>query len=66
MDSPHDTKRRAANLIMGLLACDDLPQDDGPAEHVTLFTVVAPYRKQVEIRVLNTVYANAEAPALSE
>lgn len=66
MDSPHDTKRRAANFIMGFLACDDLPQDDGPAEHVTLFTVVAPYKKRVEIRVLNTVYANTEVPALSE
>lgn len=50
---------------MGFLACDDLPQDDGPAEHVTLFTVVAPYRKKVQIMVLNTVYAKAEAPALS-
>lgn len=66
MDSPHDTKRRATNLIVWFLACDDLPQDDGPAEHVTLFTVVAPYRKQVEIRALNTAYANAESPALRE
>ena len=40
VDGPHDTEGRAADLVEGLLACDDLPQDDAPAEHVTLLTVV--------------------------
>lgn len=47
MDCPHDAEGRAADLVMGLLAGDDLPQDDGPAEHVTFLTVVAACREQL-------------------
>lgn len=46
VDGPHDAEGRATDLVVGLLAGDDLPQDDGPAEHVTLLTVVAACREQ--------------------
>lgn len=49
MDGPHDAEGGAADLIVGLLAGDDLPQDDGPAEHVTLLTVVAACREQLSL-----------------
>lgn len=44
MDGPHDAEGGAADLVVGLLAGDDLPEDDGPAEHVTLLAVVAACR----------------------
>lgn len=47
VDGPHDAEGRAADLVVGLLASDDLPEDDGPAEHVTLLTVVAACREHV-------------------
>lgn len=37
---PHDAESRSADLLEGLPASDDLPQDDAPAENVTLLTVV--------------------------
>jgi len=40
VDRPHDAECRAADLVEGLPARDHLPQDDAPAEHVTLLTVV--------------------------
>lgn len=43
VDGPHDTKCWTTNLIEGFLACDDLPQDDAPAEDITLLTVVTTY-----------------------
>lgn len=39
MDSPHDSEGRASQLIKGLVSGDDLPQDDAPAEDVTLLGV---------------------------
>lgn len=47
VDGPHDAEGGAADLVVGLLAGDDLPQDDGPAEHVTLLTVVAACGEQL-------------------
>lgn len=44
VDGPHDAEGGAADLVVGLLAGDDLPEDDGPAEHVALLTVVAACR----------------------
>lgn len=46
VDGPHDAEGGAADLVVGLLAGDDLPEDDGPAEHVTLLAVVAACRGQ--------------------
>lgn len=49
VDGPHDAEGGSADLVVGLLAGDDLPQDDGPAEHVTLLAVVAACRKQLSL-----------------
>lgn len=40
MHSPHDAESRATNFIEGLPACDHLPENNTPTEHVTLLTVV--------------------------
>lgn len=41
MYGPHNAKRWSANFIEGFTARDHLPQNDAPAEHVTLLTVIA-------------------------
>lgn len=41
MHSPHDAEGRPSNLVKGLPACDHLPENDAPAEHITLLTVIA-------------------------
>lgn len=38
--SPHDAESRATNFIKGLPACDHLPENNTPTEHITLLTVV--------------------------
>lgn len=53
VDGPHDAEGGAADLVVGLLAGDDLPEDDGPAEHVTLLTVVAACRGHSEVGSLH-------------
>ena len=37
---PHDAEGRSSDLVKGLSTSDPLPQDDAPAEHITLLTVV--------------------------
>jgi hypothetical protein len=37
---PHDAEGRSSNLVKGLSTSDPFPQDDAPAEHITLLTVV--------------------------
>lgn len=64
MDGPHYTKGRAANLIEGLLACDDLPQNDAPTEHVALLAVVAPCRYRRTQSNTSVLYTRGEDAAL--
>lgn len=53
MHGPHDAEGRSSDLVKGLPASDHLPQDDTPAEHITLFTVVTAWttESQREIQV---------------
>lgn len=39
--SPHNTKSWSTNFIKGLPASDHLPENDPPAEHITLLAVIA-------------------------
>lgn len=41
MDSPHNAKSRSSNFIKGLPTSDHFPQNDTPAEHIALLTIIA-------------------------
>lgn len=44
MNSPHESESWATDLI-GFPACYHFPEDNTPAEDITLFTVIATYKK---------------------
>lgn len=48
MHGPHDPEGWSSDLIKGLPACDHLPKNNAPTEHVTLLAVVTAYRPKIE------------------
>lgn len=46
MNSPHDSESWTTDFIKGFPACYHFPEDNAPAEDITLFTVIATYEKR--------------------
>ena len=50
---PHDAKSRSPYFIKRFPPCEHLPQNDSPAEHITLLTVVRTCGMQTQQRSFN-------------
>ena len=75
MYSPHDPERGPSDLVEGFAACEHLPQNDSPAEYVTLLTVVTACNSMIEVLQHNinrrhvqrkNVVNNVDRPILRE
>lgn len=50
--SPHNSKSWSSNFIKGLPAGDDFPQNDTPAKHITLLTIIATCKYRIQSNIL--------------